>query len=187
MHRPPLPTGTFLVLIFTRAMERSEGNMSLKNSVTPAGIDPGTVRLVAQHLNHYATPGPHTTLGRTPQGEWSTRRRHLYLTTYDTHKRHTSMSPDGFEHAIPARDRPQTHALEHAATAIGRHCKLPDSAKRSVAERYAAPAVCRLNTAPSKCPVQAAANLNMQCWSTTLRRSSGNGPLWKLFVTATTR
>ena len=32
--------------------------MSLKNPVTPAGIDPGTVRLVAQRLNHYATPDP---------------------------------------------------------------------------------------------------------------------------------
>jgi hypothetical protein len=32
--------------------------MSLENSVTPPGIDPGTVRLVAQRLNHYATPGP---------------------------------------------------------------------------------------------------------------------------------
>ena len=36
----------------------SEGNMSLKNPVTPPGIDPGTVRLVAQRLNLYATPGP---------------------------------------------------------------------------------------------------------------------------------
>jgi hypothetical protein len=34
--------------------------MSLKNPVTPPGIDPGTVRLVAQRLNHYATPGPET-------------------------------------------------------------------------------------------------------------------------------
>ena len=38
-------------------MIRSEG-MSLKNPVTPSGIDPGTVRLVAQRLNHYASPGP---------------------------------------------------------------------------------------------------------------------------------
>jgi hypothetical protein len=41
-------------------MVRSEGNMSLKNPVTPPGIDPGTVRLVAQRLNHYGTPGPVT-------------------------------------------------------------------------------------------------------------------------------
>jgi hypothetical protein len=34
-----------------------EGNMSLKNPVTPPGIDPWTVRLVAQRLSHYATPG----------------------------------------------------------------------------------------------------------------------------------
>ena len=32
--------------------------MSLKNPVTPPGIDPGTVRLVAQCLNLYANPGP---------------------------------------------------------------------------------------------------------------------------------
>jgi hypothetical protein len=50
------------VLIFTRgwvdprAMVRSEGDISLKNSVTPLGINPGTVRLIAQSLNHYATP-----------------------------------------------------------------------------------------------------------------------------------
>ena len=29
-----------------------------KSRVTPPGIDPGTVRLVAQRLNHYGTPGP---------------------------------------------------------------------------------------------------------------------------------
>jgi hypothetical protein len=29
-----------------------------KNPVTTPGIDPGTVRLVAQRLNHYATPNP---------------------------------------------------------------------------------------------------------------------------------
>jgi hypothetical protein len=31
--------------------------MSPKNPGTPPGIDPGIVRLVAQRLNHYATPG----------------------------------------------------------------------------------------------------------------------------------
>ena len=64
MHRPPLPPGMFLVHIFTRgwvdprAMVQSEGNMSLKNLVTPPGIDPGSIWLVAQHLNHYTTPDP---------------------------------------------------------------------------------------------------------------------------------
>ena len=29
-----------------------------KSPVTPPGIDPGTVRLVAQCLNHYTTAGP---------------------------------------------------------------------------------------------------------------------------------
>ena len=38
-------------------MVLSEGNMSLKIPLTPPGIDPGTVRLVAQRLNHYATLG----------------------------------------------------------------------------------------------------------------------------------
>ena len=53
----------FLVLIFTRgwvdprATVWSEGNMS------PPGIEPETVRLVAQRLNHYVTPGPIDILG----------------------------------------------------------------------------------------------------------------------------
>jgi hypothetical protein len=57
------PQEMFLVLIFTRgrvdrrAVLRSEG-MLLKDPVTPPGIDPGTVRLAAQRLNHYATPDP---------------------------------------------------------------------------------------------------------------------------------
>ena len=51
----------FLVLIFT-SQPQGHGtvgrNMSLQNPVTPPGIDSGTVPLVAQRLNHYATPGP---------------------------------------------------------------------------------------------------------------------------------
>jgi len=45
--------------------ELTSGHMVLsgvprkKSPVTPPGIDPGPVRLVAQRLNHYATPGPH--------------------------------------------------------------------------------------------------------------------------------
>ena len=29
-----------------------------KSQMTPPGIDPGTVRIVTQRLNHYTTPGP---------------------------------------------------------------------------------------------------------------------------------
>jgi hypothetical protein len=38
----------------------------------------------------------HTTVGRTPLDEWSTRRRVLYLTTHNTHRRQTSMPSAGF-------------------------------------------------------------------------------------------
>jgi hypothetical protein len=45
-------------------MERLEGDISLKNPVTPPGTDPGTVWLVAQRLNHYATAGPEDMIDR---------------------------------------------------------------------------------------------------------------------------
>ena len=56
-HRPPLPPGMFLVLIFTRGWVDPRGMVRPENSVTPPGIDPGTVRLVVQRFNHYAIPG----------------------------------------------------------------------------------------------------------------------------------
>ena len=62
-----------------------------------------------------------TTVGRTPLDEWSARRRDLYLTTHNTHNRQTSMSTVGFEPTISADERPQTHALDRAATGTGAH------------------------------------------------------------------
>ena len=46
-----------------QSMSRTQGTwfrrqLQKKSSVPPPGIDPETVRLVAQCLNHYATPGP---------------------------------------------------------------------------------------------------------------------------------
>jgi hypothetical protein len=56
------------------------------------------------------------TLGRISLDEWSALRRELYLTTQNSHKRQTSTSPVGFELAIPANERLQTHALDRAET-----------------------------------------------------------------------
>ena len=60
-----------------------------------------------------------TTVGRTPLDERSARRRDLYLTTHNTHNRQTSMLPMGFEPTISAGERPQTYALDRAATGTG--------------------------------------------------------------------
>jgi len=60
-----------------------------------------------------------TTVGRTPLDEWSARCRDLYLTTHNTHNRQTSIPPVGFEPTISASVRPQTYALDRAATGTG--------------------------------------------------------------------
>jgi hypothetical protein len=67
-------------------------------------------------LDHIQT---HTTVGKTPLDEGSARRRDHYLTTQTLYKRQTSMPPVGFELSIPASARPQTYALDRAATGIG--------------------------------------------------------------------
>ena len=59
----------------------------------------------------------HTTLSRTPLGEWSARCRDLCLTTQDNHKRQASVPPVGFEPAIQARERSQKYALDCAGLA----------------------------------------------------------------------
>ena len=60
-----------------------------------------------------------TTVGRTPLDEWSARRRDLYLTTHNTHNRQISMPPVWFEPTISAWERPQSYALDRAATGTG--------------------------------------------------------------------
>jgi hypothetical protein len=66
-----------------------------------------------------------TTVGRTPLYEWSARRRDLYLTIPNTHNRQTSMPPVEFEPTISAGERPQTYALDRAATGTDIHSSLP--------------------------------------------------------------
>jgi hypothetical protein len=58
----------------------------------------------------------HTTVGRTTPDEGSANRRDLYLITYTLYKTLTSMPPVKFEPTIPASARPQTYALDRAAT-----------------------------------------------------------------------
>jgi hypothetical protein len=77
-------------------------------------VDPGPY-----HYLGFTITLRHTTLGRTPLDGCSARRRDLYLITHNTHKRQISMPPEEFEPAIPAGERPLTHALDCAATGIG--------------------------------------------------------------------
>ena len=60
-----------------------------------------------------------TTVGRTPLDKWSACRRDLYLTTYNTHNRQTSMTTVEFEPTISAGERPQTYVLGRVATENG--------------------------------------------------------------------
>ena len=69
------------------------------------------------HCRGFTITLRHNTLGRTPLDEWRARRRDLYLTTLN--KRQTSMPPTGSEPAVPASERPQTHALDRAVSGIG--------------------------------------------------------------------
>jgi hypothetical protein len=67
---------------------------------------------------------PVSRVGRNPLDEWSARRKDLYLTT---HNRKTTMPPVEFEPMISVGERPQTYALDRAATGngldTGKHCK----------------------------------------------------------------
>ena len=58
-------------------------------------------------------------IGKSPLDDGSAHRRDLYMTTYHTHKRQTSMPSAWFEPAILATERPQTHAIDRAASGIG--------------------------------------------------------------------
>ena len=59
-HRPPLPPGNTPGTHFCSRLSRPQGHtaigsiMSMKNPLTPAGIEPATFRFVAQQLNNCA-------------------------------------------------------------------------------------------------------------------------------------
>jgi len=72
-------------------------------------------------ITHTHTHTHTHTLGRPPQDEESARRRDLYLNTYNIRNRQTALPPAGLKPTITANERPQTHALDYAATGIGIH------------------------------------------------------------------
>jgi len=43
------------------------------------------------------------------------------MTTQNTLKRKTPLTPAGFKHTIPASEHPQAHVLDREATRIGQH------------------------------------------------------------------
>ena len=116
----------------------------LRKISSPSDFEPRTVPPVPSSYSDWAIPAVHfflwrcdptrvmassflrfldhtqrrTTFGRTPLDERSARRRDLYLTTHNTHNRQTSMPPVGFEPTISAGERPQTYALDRAATIL---------------------------------------------------------------------
>jgi hypothetical protein len=116
-----------LVLTRVRTPDRPACNKSLKQLRCPPPSKSFNVNhtkqlffsmaqkpLVGQSLPIIEAPQfiqTHNTLGRTPLDEWSARRRYLYLTKHNTHKRQISMPLEGFEPAFPVSERPKTHAL----------------------------------------------------------------------------
>jgi len=79
---------------------------------------PGLRRLFFDVSTSQFDTHTHThTLGRTALNNEPARRRAHYL--HNKHKRRTSIPTSGFEPAIPALERPQTHASKRTATAIG--------------------------------------------------------------------
>jgi hypothetical protein len=68
----------------------------------------------------------HATVGRTSSGRGIGPSQRPLPDNTNTHKRKKSMPPMGFETTIPASARPQTYALDRAATGIGNEMLLCD-------------------------------------------------------------
>jgi hypothetical protein len=60
----------------------------------------------------------HTTLSKTPLEEVWAHSRDLYLTTHNIQTRHKSLTPVGFEPAIPTSEQPQTYCLDSVTFGI---------------------------------------------------------------------
>jgi hypothetical protein len=76
----------------------------------------GSKALEGQDFLTVQDPRWRTTFCGTPLDEWTACRRDLYPTTHKTKNMQTSMPPAGFESTFPTSERPQTLALDRAAT-----------------------------------------------------------------------
>jgi hypothetical protein len=99
----------------TQKLSVHEIDFFFNDATTPGG--PGPPQL--SRLDDHTQDTRHS--DRPPLDDGSARRKDLYLTKHNTHKRHTCMPPAGFEPAVPASRRPQTDALDRAATGICRN------------------------------------------------------------------
>jgi hypothetical protein len=81
---------------------------------TPVGQGPLVIEASPSHLDK-----PHSVEPLWTSDQPSARRRDLYLTTHNTHKRQTSMPQAGFEPVHPTSERSQTHALDRATSGVG--------------------------------------------------------------------
>ena len=99
------------VALITHTCIRTRDNLYIAVLTVPYKPGPPHCRVFMDTLRH-------TTVGRTLLNGWSTLRRDLYLTTYNTHKRQTSMPPVGFEPEIPGSEQPKTHSPDRAATVV---------------------------------------------------------------------
>ena len=70
------------------------------------------------HYRGFTTTIRHTTLGTTPLDKRPVRCWDLHLTAHNTHKRQTSVPPEGLQPAIAASKRLQSHALDRADNGI---------------------------------------------------------------------
>jgi len=122
-QKPDLPN-CLLPSGFTPKSCTSYFSLSLSLSLSFLWLFDPTRVIASSFLRFLDHTQRRTTVGRTSLDEWSARRRDLYLTTHDTHNKQTSMPPVGFEPTISAGERPQTHALDRAATGTDQHSSL---------------------------------------------------------------
>ena len=83
-------------------------------TTAPSGPEPSQHRGLTLTLRH-------TTLGRTPLDEWSARRRDHYLHNTQRSQQTDIHAPRKIRSCDPSSERPKAHALDHAASAIGRY------------------------------------------------------------------